>query len=97
MWEAINALLYLLGTHENVAHKRGYTDRQYRNIRRKVERGEELPPRISTLIRMKLQEIQLQIEVDHGGVCPSKISVTWGKCKCHATAARRSKCRVAMG
>lgn len=61
MWEAINALLYLLGTHENVAHKLGYTDRQYRNIRRK----EELPPRISPLIRMKLQEIQLQIEVDH--------------------------------
>ena len=65
MWNAINTLLCLLGTHEKVAHRLGYTDRQYRNIRRKIERGEELPPRISTLIRMKLQEIQLQIEVDH--------------------------------
>jgi hypothetical protein len=58
MWESINALFNLLGTHENVAHMLGYTDRQYRNIRRKVERGEELPPRISTLISMKLQEIR---------------------------------------
>ncbi len=66
MWKAINTLLCLLGTHENVAHKLGYTDRQYRNIRRKVERGEELPPRISTLISMKLQEIQTQARVEHG-------------------------------
>lgn len=66
MWEAINALLILLGTHELVAHRLGYTDRKYRNIRRKIERGEELPPRISTLIVMKLQEIQLQVEVPHG-------------------------------
>lgn len=58
MLEAINTLFYLLGTHENVAYTLGYTDRQYRNIRRKVERGEELPTRISTLICIKLQEIQ---------------------------------------
>lgn len=66
MWEAINTLLTLLGTHEKVADTLGYTDRQYRNIRRKIERGEELPPRISTLIAMKLQEIQLHVEVPHG-------------------------------
>ena len=65
MWEAINTLFQLLGTHENVAHKLGYTDRQYRNIRRKVERGEELPPRISTLISMKLQEMQLAVGASH--------------------------------
>jgi len=65
MWDNINALFYLLGTHENVAHKLGYTDRQYRNIRRKVERGEELPPRISTLISMKLQEIRSGVGAIH--------------------------------
>ena len=65
MREATNELLLHLGTHENVANILGYTDRQYRNIRRKVERGEELPPRISTLISMKLQEIQLAVEASH--------------------------------
>lgn len=65
MWEAINSLFHLFGTHGEVAEKLGYTDRQYRNIRRKVERGEELPPRISKLISMKLQEVQLEAGAGH--------------------------------
>ena len=65
MREATNTLFNLLGTHEQVAHILGYTDRQYRNIRRKIERGEELPPRISMLISVKLQEIQSTIGARH--------------------------------
>ncbi|GFH63350.1 MAG: hypothetical protein ZNDK_1121 [Candidatus Desulfovibrio kirbyi] len=58
MIEAVNILIDLLGTHEKVALFLGYTDRNYRNIRRKIERGEEIPPRISSLIQMKLYELQ---------------------------------------
>ncbi len=66
MWEAINSLFCLLGSHGEVTEKLGYTDRQYRNIRRKIERGEELPPRISKLIDAKLQEAQLEAEASYG-------------------------------
>jgi hypothetical protein len=59
MQDAVNSLFRLLGSHEKVAYLLGYTDRQYRNIRRKIERGEELPQRISILINMKLQEIHM--------------------------------------
>lgn len=65
MCEAINSLFSLLGTHEKVAYILGYTDRQYRNIRRKIERGEELPPRITALIDMKLREIQVAAGESH--------------------------------
>ncbi len=65
MCEAINSLFVLLGTHEKVAYILGYTDRQYRNIRCKVERGEELPPRITALIDMKLREIQVAAGESH--------------------------------
>lgn len=58
MLEATNTLLSLLGTQEKVAVFLGYTDRNYRNIRRKIERGEQIPTRISSLIVMKLQEAQ---------------------------------------
>ena len=58
MDEAINSLVCIMGSHEKVAYFLGYSDRQYRNIRRKIRRGEELPPRISNLIATKLQEIQ---------------------------------------
>lgn len=58
MYDAINSLLSLIGSHEKVAFFLGYSDRQYRNIRRKVRRGEDLPPRIFNLITVKLQEIQ---------------------------------------
>ena len=58
MNEAINLLTRIIGSHERVAYFLGYSDRQYRNIRKKIRRGEELPPRISNLIATKLQEIQ---------------------------------------
>lgn len=65
MIKAVNALLDHFGTHEDVAEILGYTDRQYRNIRRKIERKEELPHRITSLIHMKFQEIRQKDEVDH--------------------------------
>lgn len=66
MIKEINALLGHFGTQENVAETLGYTDRQYRNIRRKIERGEELPPRITSLILLKFQEIKPTIEANNG-------------------------------
>lgn len=54
----LETLLRKLGTHTAVAKALGYTDRQYLNIRRKVERGEELNPRVKILIRMRTQMLQ---------------------------------------
>lgn len=65
MIKAVNVLLDHFGTHENIAEILGYTDRQYRNIRRKIERGEDLPPRIASLINMKFQEIRPTTGADH--------------------------------
>ena len=65
MDEAINRLLSAYGTHELAACALGYSDRQYRNIRRKIRHGEELPPRISNLMSVKLQEIQHNTGVNH--------------------------------
>lgn len=58
MNEAINLFLTTYGTHELAADALGYSDRQYRNIRQKVMKGESLPPRITALIDLKLREIQ---------------------------------------
>lgn len=55
MKEMLEGLLRVLGTHTAVAKALGYTDRQYLNIRRKVERGEELNPRVKILIRVRMQ------------------------------------------
>ena len=65
MQNIINSLCTLAGRHSEVAILLGYTDRQYRNIRNKVAQGEELPPRIAELIRMKLQELQALAEVEN--------------------------------
>ncbi len=52
--EAIfNNLFMLLGSHSAAASMLEYTDRQYRNIRRKVEKGEKLQPRIEQWIVSK--------------------------------------------
>lgn len=73
MDEAINRLLSTYGTHELAACALGYSDRQYRNIRQKVARGDPLPPRIAALISLKLKQIQSDCrktgisEVDHAG------------------------------
>ncbi len=73
MDEAINRLLSAYGTHELAACALGYSDRQYRNIRQKVARGDPLPPRIAALISLKLKQIQSDCrktgisEVDHAG------------------------------
>jgi len=55
MQEIIDDLLHMLGTHTAAAEALGYTDRQYRNIRRRVERGEGLHPRVETFILVKSQ------------------------------------------
>ncbi len=65
MYDAINLLVSIIGSHEKVAFFLGYSDRQYRNIRRKIRHGEELPPRISNLITVKLQEIQQNTGAHH--------------------------------
>ena len=58
MREKTDRLLYLLGTNEAVAEALEYTPRQYRNIRNKILRGEEISPRIMALISLKLGELE---------------------------------------
>ncbi len=55
MKEIFDDLLRMLGTHSAAAEALGYTDRQYRNIRRRVEKGEDLHPRIESSILLKSQ------------------------------------------
>lgn len=58
MSSTVNQLLLHLGSHEKVAEILGYSTRNYRKIRRKIERGEPLPLRIEVLLNTKLLEIQ---------------------------------------
>lgn len=58
MKEIIDLLLHLKGSHTAVARALGYTGRQYRNIRKKVENGERLHPRVETFLLVKSQMIQ---------------------------------------
>jgi len=58
MKEIIELLFCQMGSHLAVARALGYTGRQYRNIRKKVENGEKLHPRVETFIRVKSQMIQ---------------------------------------
>lgn len=50
MNEIFKQLLDYFGSHSAVANALQYSDRQYRNIRRRVERGEALQPRIEQWI-----------------------------------------------
>lgn len=65
MPDAVNSLFIQFGSHEKVAEILGYTPRHYRKIRRKIERGEVLPPRIEVLLDTKLREIQRDCESGH--------------------------------
>ena len=56
MEAALNSLFLLYGSNEAIAEALGYTDRQYRNIKRKVRNGEPLSPRLVELINTKLQQ-----------------------------------------
>ena len=60
MEEALNRLLAVYGRNEFVAEALGYSDRQYRNIRRKIKKGEALPARTVELITLKLQQLHNQ-------------------------------------
>ncbi|MDY0275463.1 MAG: hypothetical protein RBR42_08515 [Desulfomicrobium sp.] len=60
MSDAVNGLFARFGSHEKVAEVLGYTPRNYRKIRRKIERGETIPLRIEVLLDTKLREVQYQ-------------------------------------
>lgn len=65
MSDAVDWLLNRFGSHEKVAEILGYSPRNYRKIRRKIERGEELPPRIEVLLDTKFREVQRSGESEH--------------------------------
>ena len=65
MSDAVNWLFLRFGSHEKVAEILGYSPRNYRKIRRKIERGETLPPRIEVLLDTKFREIQRSCESEH--------------------------------
>jgi hypothetical protein len=54
----VNFLCAACGSHEKAADYIGYSIRQYRDIRRKIEMGETVPPRTENLIRAKARELQ---------------------------------------
>jgi len=55
----VNYLCSVCGSHEKAADYIGYSIRQYREIRRKIKKDEEVPPRTENLIRAKARELQL--------------------------------------
>jgi hypothetical protein len=55
----VNYLASACGSHEKAADYVGYSIRQYRDIRRKIKQGADIPPRIENLIRAKVKELQL--------------------------------------
>lgn len=65
MKDVFDHLFRLLGTQAAVAKALGYTDRQYLNIRRKVERGEKLHPRVMSFLQMRIQMIEGPTTVHH--------------------------------
>ena len=67
MKQTVYFLCSVLGSHEKVAESLGYSIRHYRKIRKKIERGEELPPRIENLIKATAQEQRTE---GAGHVCP---------------------------
>lgn len=58
MEHVVYFLCSALGSHEKVAESLGYSIRHYRKIRKKIEQGKELPPRIENLIKAKASEMQ---------------------------------------
>ena len=58
MEHAVFFLCATLGSHEKSAELLGYSIRHYRKIRKKIENGEELPPRIENLIKAKVCEVR---------------------------------------
>lgn len=62
MEEVFEQLLNACGSQESVAEALGYTERQYRNIRSKFRRGEEINPRITEFICCKLQKLKEEHE-----------------------------------
>lgn len=55
MQDILDSLLNSLGTHGAVAKALGYSERQYYNIRRALDRGQQLNPRVQAVILMRSQ------------------------------------------
>lgn len=73
MKDTFDLLFRKLGSQSAVAKALGYTDRQYLNIRRKVERGEELHPRVETFILVRAQ----MLERDSVELLPHLLPTAW--------------------
>ena len=56
--DVISKLLSHYGTHTAAAYALSYTERQYRNIRKTIEEGKALNPRIELFLRRKSEEIE---------------------------------------
>ena len=57
----------LLGSPSKVAHYLQYSDRHLRNIRKKVERGEPLDPRVELWLRTKHDLLQNGLSIQGKG------------------------------
>lgn len=58
MKSCVNYLCSMCGSHENAADYLGYSPRQYRDIRRKIEEGQAVPAWTENLIQAKARELQ---------------------------------------
>jgi hypothetical protein len=54
----VNYLCSACGSHEKAADYLGYSHRQYRDIRRKIDDGQAVPAWTENLIQAKAREIQ---------------------------------------
>ena len=59
-------LFLLLGSHEATAEALEYSDRQYRNIRRSLEKGQHLNPRTESWLINKSKEIIAEKSSNNG-------------------------------
>lgn len=58
MNEILEKLFIHYGSHSEVAKALGYSERQYRNIRQRVEKGDDLQPRVALWITTKSSLLQ---------------------------------------
>lgn len=61
MKEIVKGLKDRFGSHRQAAFALDYTDRQYLTIRRKINAGEEINPRIEAYLRCRSQELGVNI------------------------------------
>ena len=61
MREIVKNLKEKYGSHRQAAMALDYTDRQYLTIRRKINAGEQINPRIEAYLRCRSQELGVNI------------------------------------